>query len=157
MNICFVGAGALGCTIGGTLAKGGSDVSLVDVNQAHVDAINRNGLIMREDGVDRPVKVRAATDYSGVGVVDLVIVLVKSNYTQAAMESARSIVGPDTIVMSLQNGLGHEDVLAKVVGKERLRLARPISAASCWRPVMSWRAWQGSSPISANWMDQVHG
>ncbi len=120
MNICFVGAGALGCTIGGTLAKGGSDVSLVDVNQAHVDAINRNGLIMREDGVDRPVKVRAATDYSGVGVVDLVIVLVKSNYTQAAMESARSIVGPDTIVMSLQNGLGHEDVLAKVVGKERL-------------------------------------
>jgi len=137
VKICFVGAGALGSTIGGTLAKGGSEVSLVDVNQAHVEAINRNGLIMREGGVDRPVKVHAATDYSGVGVVDLVIVLVKSNYTQAAIESARSIVGPDTIVMSVQNGLGHEDVLAKVVGKERLLAGKTYVGGVCWRPVMS--------------------
>jgi 2-dehydropantoate 2-reductase len=120
VKICFVGAGALGCTIGGTLAKGRSEVSLVDLNQAHVEAINRDGLIMREDGVDRPVKVHAATDYSEVGVVDLVIVLVKSNYTRTAIESARSIIGPNTVVMSLQNGLGQEDVLAQVVGKDRL-------------------------------------
>ena len=120
MKICFVGAGALGCAIGGTLAKGGSNVTLVDLNQAHVDAINRNGLIMREGGKDRPVKVSAATDYAKVGIVDLVIVLVKSNYTKAAIEAARSIVGPDTVVMSIQNGLGHEDVLAEIVGREHL-------------------------------------
>ena len=120
MKICFVGAGALGCAIGGTLAKGGSDVTLVDLNQAHVDAINRDGLIMREGGKDRAVKVSAATDYTKVGVVDLVIVLVKSHYTKVAIEAARSIVGPDTVVMSIQNGLGHEDVLAEVVGRDHL-------------------------------------
>ncbi|PKU22225.1 ketopantoate reductase family protein [Telmatospirillum siberiense] len=120
MKICFVGAGALGCAIGGTLAKAGSQVTLVDLNRAHVEAINQRGLIMREDGVDRPVKVTAATDYSGVGIVDLVIVLVKSNFTKAAIEAAKSIVGPETVVMSIQNGLGHEDVLAEVVGREHL-------------------------------------
>jgi 2-dehydropantoate 2-reductase len=120
VKICFVGAGALGCAIGGTLAKGGSDVTLVDLNQAHVDAINRDGLIMREGGKDRAVKVSAATDYTKVGVVDLVIVLVKSHYTKVAIEAARSIVGPDTVVMSIQNGLGHEDVLAEVVGRDHL-------------------------------------
>ena len=120
MKICFVGAGALGCAFGGTLAKGGSQVTLVDFNKAHVDAINRDGLIMRENGEDRPVKVSAASDYRNVGVVDLVIVLVKSNVTRSAIEAAQSIVGPDTIVMSIQNGLGHEDVLAEVVGREHL-------------------------------------
>ena len=120
VKICFVGAGALGSAIGGTLAKGGSDVTLVDLNLAHVDAINQNGLIMREDGKDRPVKVSAATNYTKVGIGDLVIVLVKSNYTKAAIEAARSIVGPDTVVMSIQNGLGHEEVLAEVVGRDHL-------------------------------------
>jgi len=120
VKICFVGAGALGCAIGGTLAKGGSDVTLVDLNQAHVDAINQGGLIMREGGKDRPVTVTAATGYEKVGVVDLVIVLVKSNYTKVAIEAARPIIGPDTVVMSIQNGLGHEDVLAEVVGREHL-------------------------------------
>jgi 2-dehydropantoate 2-reductase len=124
VKICFVGAGALGCAIGGTLAKAGSQVTLVDLNKAHVDAINRDGLIMRENGKDRPVKVRAATDYADVGVVDLVIVLVKSNFTRAAIEAAKAIVGPDTVVMSIQNGLGHEEVLAEVVGKEHLLAAK---------------------------------
>lgn len=120
MKICFVGAGALGCAIGGTLAKAGAQVTLVDLNTAHVDAINRHGLVMREDGEDRPVKVHATTDYQDVGVVDLVIVLVKSNVTGAAIEAAKSIVGPGTVVMSIQNGLGHEDILAEVVGREHL-------------------------------------
>ncbi|MDR3437223.1 ketopantoate reductase family protein [Telmatospirillum sp.] len=120
MKICFVGAGALGCAIGGMLAKSGSQVSLVNHNQAHVEAINRDGLIMRESGEDTPVKVFAATDCAGIGIVDLVIILVKSGSTEAAIESARSIVGPETVVMSLQNGLGHEDVLSKVVDRSHL-------------------------------------
>ncbi len=60
---------------------------------------------------------RAATSTAGIGPVDLVIVLVKSYHTREAIESARGIVGPDTVVMSLQNGLGHEEILADVVGR----------------------------------------
>jgi 2-dehydropantoate 2-reductase len=92
-------------------------VILVDTWPAHVDAIGRDGLTLREGGVDRKVRVRAVASAAGLGPVDLVVVLVKSYHTREAMEAARSLVGADTVVMSLQNGLGHEDILAEVVGR----------------------------------------
>lgn len=117
MKICFLGAGALGSAIGGGLAEAGADVCLVDAWQEHVDAIERKGLFLREAGVDRVVRARAATHADAFGVADLVIVLVKSYHTREAMQSALSLVGPDTVVMSLQNGMGHEDILADIVGR----------------------------------------
>lgn len=120
MKVCVVGAGALGCTIGGTLAEGGNEVCFVDANRAHVDAINASGLIMNKAGQQRVVRIAAATDASGIGVVDLVIVLVKSFHTRKAIEAACNIIGNDTVVMSLQNGLGNEEILGEVVGPERV-------------------------------------
>lgn len=124
MKICILGAGALGCAIGGVLAEGGHAVWLVNRRQAHVDALNRHGLIMRQDGVDRVVAVRAATHCGAVSLVDgpieLLIVLVKSFDTREAIESAAPMLDARTMVLSLQNGLGHEDVLAEVVGRQRV-------------------------------------
>jgi len=116
MKIYFLGAGALGCAIGGTLAAAGSDVTLIDPFQAHVDAINRDGLRMKVGDSERVVRVRAALDCAKLEAPDLLIVLVKSFHTRAAIEGARDIVGPDTAVMSLQNGLGHEEILSEAVG-----------------------------------------
>ena len=124
MKICFLGAGALGCSIGGVLAAGGSDVVLVDRFQAHVDAINANGLRMRVGDEEKVVKVRAYGDCQGIGPVDLIIVLVKSFHTRAAIESANALIGEKTMVMSIQNGLGHEEILAEVVGRERVLAAK---------------------------------
>ena len=124
MKICVLGAGALGCAIGGVLTEAGNEVWLVNRGQAHVDAMKQHGLVMRDQGVDRIVKVRATTDCreiaSTAGPVDLIIVLVKSFHTRAAIESALPIVGEHTVVMSLQNGLGHEDTLAEVVGRGKV-------------------------------------
>jgi 2-dehydropantoate 2-reductase len=118
VKICIVGAGALGCAIGGVLAEAGHTVWLVNRGQAQVDALRTNGLTLRENGVDRQVAVHAATRCAEIdGTVDLVVVLVKSFHTQEAIASARCIVGPHTVVLSLQNGLGHEDVLAEAVGR----------------------------------------
>lgn len=116
MKIYFLGAGALGCAIGGTLAAAGSDVTLIDPYQAHVDAINRDGLRMKVGDSERVVRVRAALDAAKLEAPDLLIVLVKSFHTRAAIEGARNIVGSDTAVMSLQNGMGHEEILSEVVG-----------------------------------------
>jgi len=116
MKIYFLGAGALGCAIGGTLAAAGSDVTLIDHFQAHVDAINRDGLRMKVGDSERTVRVRAALDSTRLEAPDLIVVLVKSFHTRAAIEGARNIVGPDTAVMSLQNGMGHEEILSEVVG-----------------------------------------
>jgi 2-dehydropantoate 2-reductase len=97
---------------------------LVNRDKAHVDAINQLGLRVQENGVDRFVKTFAVTTCSDVdlasGPIDLVIVLVKSFHTREAIESAKAILGKDTLVLSLQNGLGHEDILSKIVGTSRL-------------------------------------
>lgn len=120
MKIAVLGAGALGCAIGGTLAEGGNEVVLITRNRAHVDAINDHGLSLRTPQGTRVVHTRAVVNAHGLSPVDLVIVLVKSFHTREAMANATSLVGPDTVVLSLQNGLGHEEVLAELVGSEHI-------------------------------------
>ena len=120
MKIGIVGAGALGCAMGGVLTEAGHEVWLINRNAEQVEAMNRRGLTLRTGGIDRTVAVRAATTAAPAGRVDLVIVLVKSFHTAEAMQAATSLLGPETVVLSLQNGLGHEDVLAGIVGRERL-------------------------------------
>lgn len=120
MNIAVLGAGALGCAIGGTLAEDGNEVVLITRNRAHVEAINHHGLELRTPEGTRVVHTHAAVSAQGLGPVDLVIVLVKSFHTREAMANATSLVGPDTVVLSLQNGLGHEDILAELVGSDHV-------------------------------------
>jgi 2-dehydropantoate 2-reductase len=120
VKICILGAGSLGSAIGGKLAEAGNQVWLVTRNRDHVAAVNREGLIVTTGGIAHAVRVHAAADASAVGLVDLVIVLVKSKDTHDAMEAARHLVGPDTTVMSLQNGLGQEEILAGIVGRDKV-------------------------------------
>ncbi|MGU7784983.1 ketopantoate reductase family protein [Burkholderia sp. PU8-34] len=120
MKIAILGAGALGCAIGATLTEGGHETWLVDRSAAHVDAMRRDGLRVDDANGSRHVRVRATTQAAEAGAADLVIVLVKSFHTESAIRGARELVGPDTRVLSLQNGLGHEDILADVVGRERV-------------------------------------
>ena len=120
MRIGIIGAGALGSVIGGMLAEAGNDVLLVNRNRSHVDAINRDGLTLRTDGKDRAVAVRAAIPAEVGEPADLVIVLVKSFHTAEAVREAIGLVGPNTTVLSLQNGLGHEDILMGLVGRDRV-------------------------------------
>jgi 2-dehydropantoate 2-reductase len=120
LKIAILGAGALGCAIGATLTEGGHETWLLDRSPAHVDAMRSCGLQVDDANGSRHVRVRAATSAAEVGAADVVIVLVKSFHTEEAMRGAPQLIGPDTAVLSLQNGLGHEDVLAEVVGRERV-------------------------------------
>jgi 2-dehydropantoate 2-reductase len=121
MNIHVLGAGALGCAIGGTLAAAGSQVTLIARSHEHVDAVNTRGLTLRDAGGNqRVVQVAAAADTRGLSPADLVIVLVKSFHTEEAIKGYKGTVGDKTIVMSLQNGLGHEEMLEQSIGRARL-------------------------------------
>lgn len=119
MKICMLGTGSLGSTIGGTLAQGGSEVYFVDQWKEHIDKINENGLKMTDEKEDWYVKVDARTSAEGMGPVDLVIVLVKSFATKEAVSQLKetNVISENTLVMSLQNGLGNEETIAEVVGK----------------------------------------
>jgi 2-dehydropantoate 2-reductase len=120
MRVCILGSGALGSAIGAALCGAGADVTLISRRKEHVDAMNARGLTLREEGRDRTVKVRAVTSPEGLGHADLVVVLVKSFHTREALESAGAIIGPGTTILSLQNGLGHEDILADIAGREKV-------------------------------------
>nr|WP_254228321.1 2-dehydropantoate 2-reductase [Burkholderia gladioli] len=120
VKIAILGAGALGCAIGAALSEGGNEVWLLNRSAAHVDAMVRDGLQVDDASGSRRMKVHATTRAAEAGVVDLVIVLVKSFDTDAAMRGSLTLLGPDTLVLSLQNGLGHEDMLADIVGRERV-------------------------------------
>lgn len=117
MKICVLGAGALGSSIGGLLTEAGLEVFLVDTWKEHIAAMIQNGLRLREQGSERLIKVRATDDVRTLGAVDLVILLVKSFFTEQAIRSAKSVIGDETIVLSLQNGLGNEEIIAEAIGK----------------------------------------
>lgn len=116
MKIAVIGAGAMGSVIGGLLAKAGNDVTLVDVWREAVDAINAKGLRINDD----VVKVRATNKPADVGQVDLVLVFVKCYHTDDAVRNALPLIGPETVVLSLQNGWGNGPRIAKIVGEEKL-------------------------------------
>ncbi|VWD34468.1 2-dehydropantoate 2-reductase [Burkholderia lata] len=120
MKIAILGAGALGCAIGATLTEGGHETWLIDRSPAHVNAMRTQGLRVDDASGSRKVQVRATTRPDEAGVAEVVVVLVKSFHTDAAIRSAQALVGPETTVLSLQNGLGHEDILADAVGRERV-------------------------------------
>ena len=113
MKIAVLGAGAMGSLFGGYLSKE-NDVTVVDLYQPIVDAINANGVKIREkDGSVTVRNPRATSNASNLGEQDLVIVFVKSMYTVSALETNRNLIGPNTYLMTLQNGAGHESKLLK--------------------------------------------
>lgn len=124
VEIVVIGAGSLGSAIGGTLAASGHQVTLVTRNAAHVAAVRANGLRLDDGRSTRTVALGAATDVEGLEVADLLIVLVKSFDTVDAISAARPVVGDATTVLTLQNGVGCEEMIAAVVGPDRVIAGR---------------------------------
>ncbi len=119
MKIAIIGSGAMGCLFGGKLASV-ADVCLYDVYKPHVDAINEHGLIMSQGGTDNVVKVRATSDPNEIGPVDVALFFTKYIYMDSAAQDAQKCIGPDTIVLSLQNGLGCPELLSKYYSKDQI-------------------------------------
>ena len=121
-KVAVLGAGAMGCLFGGELAERGLEVTLIDVWQEHVDAINRDGLRVVGHRGDRRVGVSATTDPATCGPVDVVLVHCKAASTVAAVSAARDagLFDGATVAISFQNGLGNEETIAGVIGAGRV-------------------------------------
>jgi 2-dehydropantoate 2-reductase len=120
VRIAVVGAGAMGSIFGARFTQGGHDTVLVDVVAPLVETIGDEGVtIVRGEG--RTVtRLPATLDPASVGAVDIVVFFVKCYHTRSAAELARPLVGPGTVVASLQNGWGNGDVLASIYPAEQL-------------------------------------
>ena len=119
MRIAVIGAGAMGSIYGGRLSLN-NEVFLVDTNNAVIDAINHDGLILEENGNDNRYSPKAITSTEGLEPVDLIILFVKALYSRSALEANRRIISEHTYLMTLQNGSGHEDILSDFAPKERI-------------------------------------
>lgn len=119
MRIAVIGAGAMGSIYGGHLSLN-NEVYLVDTNQTVVDHINKEGLLVQENGQDTRYHPTAVTSTEGLQPVDLVILFVKSLFSRSALSANRGIIGEHTYLMTLQNGSGHEDILSEFVPENRI-------------------------------------
>ena len=116
MKIGVMGAGAVGCFYGGMLARAGHEVVLIG-RPAHVDAINRNGLDMEMQTFREQVRIAASTYPAALKGADVVLCCVKSgDSAQAAAEMAPHL-GPDALLLSLQNGVDNAERLQAALGR----------------------------------------
>jgi 2-dehydropantoate 2-reductase len=122
MKIAVVGTGAMGSVYAALLADAGNEVWAIDRWQEHIEVIQRDGLRVEGASGDRTVRLSATTNAADAGVCELVIVATKALDVEAAAESIRPLIGPDTTVLPIQNGLGGPDRVAAVVGEEAVAI-----------------------------------
>lgn len=120
MRIVMVGAGAMGASYGGLLARSGHDVALIDTWQEHIEAINRDGLKLDDARGSHTIAIEAASDPGGLRPADLAIVLVDSNHTEQAAEAAAAVLTDDGFAITFQNGIGNVEKLQAVLGDHRV-------------------------------------
>src|SRR3954447_2760096 len=119
MKIAILGAGGVGGYFGARLAASGEEVHFIARGE-HLAAMRREGLQVVSANGDVLVKPARATDKPAeVGPVDLVIVAVKLWSTEDALRDARPLVGAQSAVISLQNGVVATDLISQAFGKER--------------------------------------
>ena len=122
MKIAVVGVGAMGSVYAGILGDAGNEVWAVDVWEEHVDAIRAAGLVVEGASGTRTARIQATTDPAEVGACELVVVATKALDAEVAAAAAAPLVGPDTVVLPIQNGLGSADRIAAVLGEERVAI-----------------------------------
>ena len=119
MKIAILGSGAVGGYYGARLARAGHDVTFI-ARGAHLAAIRDKGLEIKSSVLgDFVARARAEEDTARVGVVDLVMVAVKTYDNPTALPLLRPMLGPDTAVLTVQNGVDSAGEVAAVVGEDK--------------------------------------
>ena len=114
-----MGAGGVGGCLGGLLAKAGNDVSLIARGE-HLEALREHGLKVIRPGGEIIVEIQATGDPSEVGQVDLVLFTVKTFQNRHVITSLKSLMGPETSVITLQNGVESHEQLSAVLGASNI-------------------------------------
>jgi 2-dehydropantoate 2-reductase len=123
-KLTIVGPGAMGCLLATTLYKHNYFVSLLDYKPDRAKRLNKSGIQVTssESKETWTAFPNVTTKPESFGVQDCVIVLVKAMQTADAVEHIRPLIGPKTLIVTLQNGLGHEAALSKIAKSRQIAL-----------------------------------
>ncbi len=120
MKIAVVGTGAMGSVYAALLGDAGNEVWAVDIWAEHIAAIEANGLRVEGASGDRTVRIAATGDPSRVGVCDLVVIATKAGDVAAATASATAMMGPETLILTIQNGVGAPQRIAAAIRSDNI-------------------------------------
>jgi 2-dehydropantoate 2-reductase len=121
MKIAILGAGAMGSFFGGVLAENAHAVTLLDIDAEHLDAISRDGLRLVNGLQDRRItNLAVSRPERFCSTPDLLVVFTKSLHTRTALASVKQAIGPETFVLTLQNGLGNVEAISEFVRPGRV-------------------------------------
>jgi 2-dehydropantoate 2-reductase len=120
MRIVIIGAGGVGGYFGARLIASGEDVTFV-ARGAHLEALRTNGLRLESPkGNLHLPQVNATSDVHAAGQADVVLLTVKMYDIESAAATLAPLIGPDTVVVTLQNGVEAVDIVAQQVGREHV-------------------------------------
>ena len=124
-KIAIAGAGAMGGRIGVSLKQAGYDVTLIDDWQEHVNCINENGMEVQTEMDTYTVNIPAVLTKDVSGQFDLIIILTKAMQSEKMLQHLQeaNTIHKDTAILSMMNGLGHEERLSKLVPLSQIYLA----------------------------------
>ena len=125
MLVYIAGAGAMGCRFGYQLSKTKHEVVLLDNWEAHIQAIQAEGLRVTGDFEDR-VQLPILRPTEAKEVADLIILLTKADQLPKMLRDIRGIIGPETKVLSLLNGLGHATTMRRYIPEESIMVGVTI-------------------------------
>ena len=134
MKTVIMGAGAMGGLFGGLLAASGQEVWLVDVWKEHIETLRSRGLTLEEKGQENLIPIHATTDAASLGKADLVILFVKTYHMEKAVRDSLGLEKEDTVFLTLQNGLGNEEVLCKQIDPKKVLLGVTNQGATLLGP-----------------------
>ncbi|WP_052391887.1 ketopantoate reductase family protein [Paraburkholderia bannensis] len=119
-KVAIVGSGAMGSVYAGLMVSAGHEVHAISLWPDHVAAMQEKGLRVEGASGDRTVPIHASTTTAGIGVCDLVIIATKAFDVEAAARSCEQLLGPNTVVQTIQNGLGSAEKAAAILGENRI-------------------------------------
>ena len=120
MRFAIVGSGGLGCLFGGFLARAGADVTLI-ARGDNLAALREHGLDVHLLGGERfHVGVRAAADPAEVGPVDAILLCVKTYDVESAARQSSPMIGPETLILPVQNGVEAAEQIGQIVGDDHV-------------------------------------
>ena len=134
MRFAIVGSGGLGCLFGGVLARAGADVTLI-ARGANLEALRERGLDVHLLSGERfHVDVRATADPAEVGPVDAIFFCVKTYDVESAARQALPLIGPETLILPVQNGVEAAEQIGAIVGEDHVVPGVGVAGATLEEP-----------------------